>query len=127
MNIYDQMHKNMPKEDLTNSFIAACHVGDVDALVSLLTNPEYEKHIDVHYNNDAAFQWLLYNNRIDAMKYLILEYKIDKTETINRFLSNSEKEGIINEAIKMFQITEISSSLEKDLVHNKTQDKKIKL
>jgi hypothetical protein len=127
MNIYDQMHSNMPKEELTASFVAACHVGDLDAVISLLTNPEFEKHIDVHYNNDVAFQWAIYHKRIEVVHYLIMEYKIEKTETISEFLSNHKIDGLIRDATKLFDLREINDSLEKELPQNANNKKKSKL
>ncbi len=127
MNIYNQIHSNMPKEELTSSFIAACHVGDINALISLLTNPEFEKHIDVHFNKDAAFKWILFNNRMEAMHYLIMEYKIEKTDAISEVLNSSIKEGIIESAIRLFNTREINDILEKELNHNKDKYKKPKL
>lgn len=128
MNIYDQIHANTPKEELSKSFIAACHVGDLNAVISLLSNPDFEKYVDVHFDNDVAFKWTIYNKRVEVMQYLILDYKIEKTKKMEDFLSthNSQSE-IILEARKMFEIQELNNSLENELKHNNQSNKKIKL
>jgi hypothetical protein len=127
MNIYDNMHQNMHKEELTGSFVVACNIGDLDAIKSLLENPDFEKHVDVHFNNDVAFQWILCNNRFEVMKYLILEYQIDKTKKIKEYLTTFRKESIIKEAIRLFELQELNSSLNKELTTNDNKNRKIKL
>jgi hypothetical protein len=127
MNIYDQIHENMPTEDLTGSFIAACHVGDLNALKSLLETPKFEKHINVHFNNDLAFKWAIFNKRIEVIEYLIMEYKIDKTETIMEYLNSFKKENISSKAIKLFETIELNDALNKNLIKNQSITKKIKL
>lgn len=130
MNIYDQIHANTPKDELTKSFIVGCQVSDLDAIKSLLENPEFEKHIDVHADDDLAFQWALSRMNTEVLHYLIMEYGIEKPLSMDKFaksLSDTPKKDIVAQVEKMFEIRDTSSTLEKELVKNGTKNKKAKL
>lgn len=130
MNIYDQIHSNTPKDELTKSFIAGCQVSDLDAIKSLLENPEFNKHVDVHAKDDLAFQWALSQMNTEVLHYLIMEYGIERPLSMEKFaksLSNTPKKDIVAQVEKMFEARDINNALEEELIKNDGKNKKVKL
>jgi hypothetical protein len=98
----------------------------------LLTSPELTKHANVHVGNDSLFKELLINiyddAALDVISYLIFDYNIAKTPTIEKILNFSDSK--ITDTVKnMFKIRELNESLTNDLIdyNNNSNYKKNKL
>lgn len=63
---------------------------------------------------------------LEVIKYLVFEYKIDKTLAIEKALNNSDSK-IIGSVIKMFEMRYLYSDLSVELKSEKMTSKKIKL
>jgi len=80
----------------------------------------------VHLSDDAAFAWALTNQKREVLRYLIHNYKIEKTEKIKEYLTDIGID-VINEARNMFEIRELNLELKEDLNINKNKNKSIRV
>jgi hypothetical protein len=96
----------------------------------LLTSSELKSHANVHVGNDSLFKGMLINVYDDialkVIKYLIFDYKIDKTPAIEKALNNNESK-IAEKVRKMFEMRDLHSDLSIELTNEKVSSKKIKL
>lgn len=87
--------------------------------------------VDIHKNNDAAFQEALYHGSYDVLKYFIFERNIEKTKAINELLEECKEKAKHKEACKQvgawFETRQVNIDLNKDLVPNKSGKKPTKL
>jgi hypothetical protein len=96
----------------------------------LLTSPELTIHANVHVGNDSLFRELLINIyddvALEVMRYLIFDYNIVKTPTIEKTLNCSDSKTI--DTVKdMFKIRELNESLTNDLTGKELTPKKLKI
>jgi len=122
-------YKSCGSVKLNRVFCQACSKGDLNEIKYILTEPELEKKIDIHRNNDVAFLWALAGLKIKIIKYFIFEYNIDMTDSITAQLKD---EGLISKEIsteikQMFELRELNDSLKKDLEQKEIKVKKNKI
>lgn len=114
---------------------AACHYGDVHLVKYLLTSPELAKNginfPRIHTGNDEAFigaceQNVKYGQEI--IEYLIIDYGIPMTSTIESFLSLPNDNHISNgDILVLFKRGELEKSLQGKLEPKTTNGKKNKI
>lgn len=98
-------------------FITACRFGYKDLAKFFLTSDELKIKINVHEKRDVAFKELC-NTKIknindskqidEILEYLILDYKIEKTQEIKNFLQQHPELKFID---SMFHAQELTSTL----------------
>lgn len=99
----------------------------VNIVKYLLESPELSEHPDIHEDEDFAFKsCLIYKTEEhkELLKYLIFDFKIEKTEDIIKHLKEQPNE----EVEKWFAIRDLNQSLENELVSdriNKNKNNKI--
>jgi len=114
-----------PQQSLNHHFMWACNLNDLEKVKYLLNSKELPNHAEVHYQEDAPFILACKNEHIEVLHYLILEFKIDRTEAMNKYLADSPNQIVE----KMFKAREDKDSLEKELSSAKINkvDKKNKI
>jgi hypothetical protein len=102
------------------SLLNACEQGNFDVADYLLKSPELNKHANVHIDNDTIFKSLCEIEKSDGLKYLILDYGLDKTDKIEEFLNiNADKLVGAKLAKEMFEKRDLANLLDKELEPNK--------
>jgi len=104
----------------------ACTRARIDIVKFLLTSTELEDHPDIHRNNDNGFiMAATYNtdNHIELVKYLIFDYKIEKTKNIINYL----KKNPDKEIEQWFNMRDLNQNLNKELDNNIVISKKMKV
>lgn len=101
----------------------ACLNGHLDIVQYLLTSPELKDHVNIHTAKDYGFQWSGINNHFNIIQYLILDMNIKKTKDIQEYLKEYPNEQIEN----MFKLRDLNKKLEKELVSDKINNKKMKV
>ena len=95
---------NSFKEALTIIFQNLCLKGDLDAIKEHLNKKE---HGDIYYNENFAFHLLMNKRHIHVIEYLILDYKIERTPSLDKLLDDYP--GDIPEQVKnIFKIREVN-------------------
>jgi hypothetical protein len=107
----------------------ACNNNKLEVVKYLLSSLDLKEHANIHASADDAFR-KIYNNarkctskEYDILHYLIVDFEIERTPIINRFMIENPN----LEVQEMFDKRELKESLQKDLAHNKIINKKIKL
>ncbi len=119
-------YQNRSSKDLNDILCTACRRGRIDKLRYMLTTPEISKKIDIHHRNAICFDWMLYSKRFEVLKYLIFEYKIEKTKDIDDCLKKDH--GLIcQEVIKMFEMRDLQLDLSSELKNREVGIKKVKI
>jgi ankyrin repeat protein len=90
------------------------------------------KEIQDKPNTDSiedAFKIAVYNQCLDVVKYLIFDFNIEQSETIQRFLSKNEndKDHPMDPIHDLFNKRELKQSLGSELSSNNETQKKLKL
>lgn len=111
----------------------ACKGGHVDIVKYLLTSPDLEKHSNVRVNDDHPFRVSVFEKQIAVLQYLIFDYNLEKTKTINNYIASNKKyfPDLLEKVENMFKIRELNQKLESELAPNQTTSetnaKKVKL
>jgi hypothetical protein len=105
--------ENDSKEALSIILQALCASGDLEAIKENLTSSTAKEHGDIHYSDSLAFHLLLNKQHIHVIEYLIFDYKIDKTPSLEKLLNDypgdiAEK---VNNMFKIREVNELSDEL----------------
>lgn len=100
----------------------ACIYGAINIVKFLLLNDKYSKQINIHAKNDEAFRLAVKFGNKHIVEFLILDFKIEKTKSIEEFLNQK----IDNYSINLFNNRLLKESLDVNLPKNKHK-KKIKV
>lgn len=96
--------------------------GAINIVKFLLLDDKYSKQINIHAKNDEAFRFAVKFGNKNIVKFLILDFNIEKTKSIEEFLSQK----IDDYAINLFNNRFLKEDLEMNLLENKNK-KKIKI
>jgi hypothetical protein len=123
------------------AIIQACENGDTEMVRYLLTSPTLKEHSDIHakgnvsyYAKDRPFMMAYICERMEVLEYLILDYKIPKTESITKII-NFDNKSIKQNIEHMFKIRdeiiglhkEIKEELNKEVSKVEVMHKRIKI
>lgn len=87
---------------------------DFDLAKYLLTSPDLKEHADIHIADDDIFRAAFFRKNIDTLEYLIFDYKINCSNTMNIVLYNSKNTEYKNMAEyveKLFAMRELNQDL----------------
>lgn len=104
----------------------ACRGGHLKIIKYLLTTTDLKEPLDIHVELDLIFRQLTEKRNFEALKYIIFELNINKTEMIDellRYVVEPAKEQIN----KMFELRDLNQNLANELPLNNSQSKKVKL
>ncbi len=121
---HPEYYLKLSSSKLNRTFCKACANGDFEEVKYILGNIELESKINIHRNEDVAFAWALFGNRVDIIKYLIFDYKIDLTDSIKKHLN---EEMVSEEVKKIFETQTLCEYLRENLVENQHKMSKTKL
>lgn len=112
-----------------SSLVSAVSKDQLDILKYLLNTTNLQKNCNIHEHNDFLFKRAIYHESTMCMEYLIFDFNINLTDSINNYLNNPEKtkENFTEQIKKMFLAREINQSLEKELSSDKIIKKQPKL
>ena len=119
-------HANIHAED-DLGFINACDLGHLDVVKYLLTSPELTEHADIHAKDDEGFRWACRYGRLEVVKCLIIDMNIDKTTHIEDYLNENKDKKYVQQAIELFNTTNLYHQLNENIKDNKEKVKKIKI
>lgn len=116
MNLEYSHYKNMNQLQLNIDLIGACWQGSLEIVKYLLASPELKDHANIHTDNDKAFIYACMRDSKGIIEYLIFDYKITKTENIQKWLKDNTKSIIY--IIKMFEKRELEEKLKDELKYH---------
>jgi flagellin-specific chaperone FliS len=126
-------YKNATQKELDKAFLHSCIYTKFDHIKYLLTSPELKRHANVHTNEDLGFAHLMGNKEKarDIITYLIFDFNIEKTSTIEEILEyemdSLELINLTKDIKRMFEQRELNQELDSILVKNDKHFKKIKI
>jgi hypothetical protein len=104
-----------------NSALYEAFIADrLDIANYLLTSPDLKEHANIHANDDICFTNMCSVEKYSVIEYLIFDYKIERTQTINEFLTNWEQSLVVD----MFNKRTLNQELEKELNHSSLPNNK---
>lgn len=123
-----KLEKNSPmiRESVQCCLFEACRDGNLKNVEYLLNDPSLKEYLDIHANDDLAFQLAATGNHLNIVYFLIKDMNIEKTLFITDMLSNDTSEevqsrlvGKISEDFKtqvkeMFEVKEKKDEIKKD-------------
>lgn len=114
------LNDNMVKNGaITNT---ACEYGELEILKYFYSMNILNKD-NIHQNSDQYFLSAYENNKLEVIKYFILDLDMDKTENIKQLLSEKPNKEID----KMFNLRDLNKSLNNNLEINQPKNKKLKV
>ncbi len=121
--LHDYGHENL--KDFLSAFSSD---DDADGYKYILTSPNIKDRDrpSIHYDGDTTFKKLLLWNAMNSLNYLIFEYKIEKTKSIEKYL-NEDIGDSCEQVIKMFEARDLKESLNQDLIQNNNYKKQTKI
>jgi hypothetical protein len=113
----------------------ACVTGELKSLKYLFSKPGVKEHLNIHCEEDLPFRHVLGSANLNAIKYLIFDLNINKTNHITEFLDKScEPVGtIVNpfavQTQEWFEVRDLKQTLDNELNSNPkiSNDKKLKI
>ena len=105
------------------ALIQSCRYGKLDVVRYLLRSPQLKEHLNIHASNDSAFINTCVSEKINIIHYLIFDYKIEKTNYIEKWLIKEKRIDILHK----FDKRELEEILQLDLNQKSKRDIKIKL
>lgn len=103
------------------AFRRACVNGNLDVINYLLSSPELKTKVDIHTDDDSGFISAI--EHIHVIEYFIFEKNIEKTKTIDKFLTLNHFDNIQ----KMFEIRDFNQKLNHSLSDESSKTKRIKM
>ena len=67
-------YQDMNQDELNQELLNACIQGQLDIIQYLLTSPELQEHLDIHYQDNSyrnALIWACYQGHLDIVQYLL--------------------------------------------------------
>lgn len=98
-----------------------CEQDKIDIVKYLLKTPILE--IDIHHENDMAFNLALSRRSNNVLQFLIFDMNIKRTTTIDKLLVDYKRDEIKN----WFELREVNKELNNELGNINLDKKKIKL
>jgi ankyrin repeat protein len=108
----------------------ACITGNLESLKYLFSKPGVMEHINIHCERDLPFKHVLGSADLNAIKYLIFDLNINKTNYITELLDKSCKPvgTIVNpfavQAQEWFKVRDFKQTLDNELNHQNIFEKK---
>ena len=121
-------YKKLDQSKLDESFINACHDGNLDAVKYLLISDELKEHTDIHAYDDYGFRWACNNGLLEVVKYLLTSDELKEHADIHalndygfRWACNNEKIEVVKYLIFDYNI-EKTKAIINFLNENKGKD-----
>ncbi len=103
------------------AFRRACQNGNLDVIDYLLSSSELKTKVDIHTDDDSGFISAI--EHLHVIEYFIFEKNIEKTNTIDKFLTLNHFDDIQ----KMFEIRDFNQKLNQSLSDESSKTKRIKM
>ena len=122
-----EKYKKLNQEELNEQFIDACKNDDLEVIKFLLTSPELKEHADIHAKSDSGFIWACKNGYLEVIKCLIIDMNIEKTNYIEKYLTENKDNKTVKQAIELFNTRDLHHQLNENIKDNKEKVKKVKI
>lgn len=121
MSKYGLGYNTLTQEELNDFFSRMCFYEDFNEVKYLLTSPELILRPNLHFKEDEAFKFLLDDENLEILKYLIIEHNMERTQDIIEIMEKnpSQFSKRINE---LFIARGLNEELERELsIDNKNK------
>ena len=108
-------------------FRLACARGQLEVVKYLLTSPNLKEHADIHANNDSGFRLTCNYEQLEIVKFLIIDMNIEKTNYIEKYLTEKTDNKTVQQAIELFNTRDLHHQLNENIKDNKEKVKKVKI
>lgn len=123
-----KQHSKINNNDINLSPIVRAAAGNHVEVVKFLTSSNKLKEYSDQKSIEKAFKVAFNEEKLDVLKYFILEYNLKKTSNIEKFLGNNYNEYPIGEVNDWFEKRRLNNELNVELDSKfKSNDKRIKI
>jgi hypothetical protein len=90
-----------------------CVTGDLEAIKENLTSKTAKNHGSIYYNDNFPFQLLMNKRHLHVIEYLIFDYKMEKTPSLEKLLNlyQGDMPKKVNNMFKIREVNELSQEL----------------
>ena len=108
-------------------FRSACRYGRLEVVKYLLTSSELTEHADIHAKDDRGFRLTCNYEQLEIVKFLIIDMNIEKTNYIEKYLTEKTDNKTVQQAIELFNTRDLHHQLNENIKDNKEKVKKVKI
>jgi len=106
----------------------SCYFGNLEIIKFLLSAPELKEHANFFANEGHFFKLCCEAQDLRILHYLIFDYNLEKTTSIEKYLNAYPSANFFNEVRNMFKTRDLKCDLEDKLdTQNNPEKKKIKI